>query len=614
MIFNSLGPFLMQPSSTSMGFWFAFDPAAPLTGLPKIEVDIILNDKSVARAEILKRQDTGPYHIYTGVITGLTADTEYHYQVSFNSINFIPEGLVNADLTFRTLTVDSASDFVLMSCHGVEQWEKNHRGKSDRTWTMWTKLSHFLKVSPEIRMGILGGDQIYTDKTFNRRLIYWMRRMKFETIQDSFWAVYYKHWSHAEYRKVLARLPTFLMWDDHDIIDGWGTRSESRDWLLKNRWQKYGVHAEKAFYSFQSCRNDGRLSHLTHTFFFKQGRTAFLGMDLRTERDGTKGVMLSAEHKQQIEDKITKYEDEIDQCYILSPVTVTRMGDKMESFLGIVSNALWKILSPFGYQRSVVRVAIWFLLFLTSHVLSQHEIGETWIKTVSYQGSWVAAGLAAIGLAIMYGSKSASHGSFTYKALRWIGLIPIAAFFVALIWIGVPGERFTYRSFPQVIATIAAGFLYIVAVLEALGLIDEISSMRDDLKDTWSAKENVKELQWLANVLKRMSHKKIKATILSGDIHTAGMSRIYASETSATTDVVTQIVSSPITYPPMPSMVEKLTSGFEIEQLPKRSPVIRAQNIFYCCDRNFVVISTRESHSAARFIFESYIDEVKILF
>jgi len=492
MIRESLGPFLMQPGSTQMGFWFAFDPASAPAELPKIEVIVFTNGKSVARAAIPKRDDTGPYPIYTGVITGLEADTEYLYQVEFNSISFLPRGLVASDLTFRTLAEDSAGDFVLMSCHGVERWEADHKGKSDRTWAMWTKLHTLLQSSPAIRFGILGGDQVYMDQMFNRRLIYWMRRLRFDEIQDRFWCVYYRHWSHPEYRKVLARLPTFLMWDDHDIVDGWGTRSEKDNWLLKARWRTYGVRAEEAFYAFQSCRNPGRLSNLTHTFLFKHARTALLGMDLRKERDYKKGIMLSAEHKRQIEGAIEQRQGEIDHCYLLSPVTVARMGDKMESFLGIVSNGLWKALSPFGYQRSVVRVGIWFALFLGCHFLSQRELRESWIQTVSYLGSWIAGALAALGLAFMYASKSAGKGSVGSKLLYWLGAIPVASFFVLLIWIGVPGERFLIRSFPQVLATLAAAFFYGVAILEALGLIDQISSMRDDLKIAGAPKPTLK--------------------------------------------------------------------------------------------------------------------------
>ena len=44
--------------------------------------------------------------------------------------------------------------------------------------------------------------------------------------------MYRYHWSFTEFRQVLATYPHLMMWDDHEIRDGWG--SEDADWSVGN--------------------------------------------------------------------------------------------------------------------------------------------------------------------------------------------------------------------------------------------------------------------------------------------------------------------------------------------------------------------------------------------
>ena len=41
--------------------------------------------------------------------------------------------------------------------------------------------------------------------------------------------LYCKQWGRPEVARLLARIPSAMMWDDHDIFDGWGSYPESPD-------------------------------------------------------------------------------------------------------------------------------------------------------------------------------------------------------------------------------------------------------------------------------------------------------------------------------------------------------------------------------------------------
>jgi len=86
---------------------------------------------------------------------------------------------------------------------------------------------------------IMGGDQIYADAIFNQKqpLYAWSQKpLKAQlsapvsdTLRqriDSFYLdTYLRSWTQsAALRYCLASIPSIMMWDDHDIIDGWGSQ------------------------------------------------------------------------------------------------------------------------------------------------------------------------------------------------------------------------------------------------------------------------------------------------------------------------------------------------------------------------------------------------------
>ena len=78
-------------------------------------------------------------------------------------------------------------------------------------------------MSEESRFAILAGDQIYADA----REAELLKEQDLRKRQELYLGVYQKFWDNIYYRKVLCSLPAYLMWDDHEITDGWGSREDS---------------------------------------------------------------------------------------------------------------------------------------------------------------------------------------------------------------------------------------------------------------------------------------------------------------------------------------------------------------------------------------------------
>lgn len=86
---------------------------------------------------------------------------------------------------------------------------------------------------------LMGGDQVYSDAMWNkkycRNLAAWVelpwdkRKSRSFTldmqkeVERFFEELYLSRWAQPEIRNAMASIPSVMMWDDHDIFDGWGS-------------------------------------------------------------------------------------------------------------------------------------------------------------------------------------------------------------------------------------------------------------------------------------------------------------------------------------------------------------------------------------------------------
>ncbi len=136
--------------------------------------------------------------------------------------------------TFQVPGSSESPRMAYASCNGFSDPKlmKQVQNKNER----WQHMASLHARQP-YHLLLLGGDQIYSDDMWKtvRALEQWtdldrgarykaaftaeMRRQ----VDNHFADLYVKRWSQPEPQAMLQSIPTIMMWDDHDIMDGWGS-------------------------------------------------------------------------------------------------------------------------------------------------------------------------------------------------------------------------------------------------------------------------------------------------------------------------------------------------------------------------------------------------------
>ncbi len=237
------------------------------------------------------------------LVTGLQPDLRYRYRV-VRAGRFVR----GANGSFRTLPPPSSMTnllFCAISCNGAEQ---------DGAWQ---KFSEFVERS-QPSFVVMMGDQVYLDEdapnVFQQHF-----HSDSATRRRAMAEMYRVNWSRDSVRQVLANVPTYMVWDDHDIRDGWGSLAPDspimaakhpRGVPIFRACTAYFEDARDVYWHFQGCRNPlpgdyhdpltgqpdpafpnyigGPLPHglrLGMPFVFRCGRLMVLMLDSRGERD-----------------------------------------------------------------------------------------------------------------------------------------------------------------------------------------------------------------------------------------------------------------------------------------------------------------------------------------
>lgn len=371
---NTLGPFLCKPTEKSMGFWMAFKNHP---NIETIEIDILNDGISVNTFKLA--QESNVFNSWIGSTTlPLTPNTQYTYSVKIDGINYEPSWV--EDFKFKTLSDDPNAEVTLisMSCHGVEAWNKKHNAKD--AFAMWEKI--YLEIeNGKVQLAVLGGDQVYMDDTFEDRMKVYSKLPVTERIK-MIRKVYFMYWGDEKYQRVFARVAAVLMWDDHDLNDGFGSRLDSfKGDELNDNWTLFKKDLTTAFWAFQACRNpndaqfnleniktisptiDESYTPLSnYTFKFETAQFSFIGLDLRSERNVRKEQLISDTSREKIHSLIKDSEDK--PLLILSPVTFTRISGSIEEILGQFANLMWQYTHLIGYGKSKWKSIYWLFAFV----------------------------------------------------------------------------------------------------------------------------------------------------------------------------------------------------------------------------------------------------------
>lgn len=466
------------------------------------------------------------------------------------------------------------------------------------------------------------------------------------------------------------------MWDDHDLIDGFGSRVQqfNSSGEEDGNWTAYRQELTRAFWELQACKNHSYSSRPEANFTISKSLNGitFHALDLRSERNAEIRRLLGDETKARLE-KSVQEGDRLQ--FFVSPVTFFRMEEETEGKLGEFASFLWtntrwieKVWSALvGAVEKLVPLpkfivdldllfkafgwgVVFLFLYLSVHTVS--EVSAALAPAVSLLSisllaltflwrpsrrdlhiqtslSWMAFAAAVfflgtvtyllwglehpvkltlqtmeasfanlhqhydvlIGASLLFSLGYLAHLSKdAWRTTFRILTLPTAAFlFLLLLRQGIPPDELSWTHLVSGIAWSVSVIYLTVAFLEASGILNELAGLDDDVKDGWSSIQNEKEMEWFFSCLLNRSGE-FSPFVLSGDIHTGGVSVLRASRGEKTL-TIPQIVSSPITYDPMPDVVEQFTTSksFRTRELKVR---LEAYNLFYRSRRNFAIVET----------------------
>jgi hypothetical protein len=237
-------------------------------------------------------------------VTGLRPDLRYRYRV-VRASRFVPD----ARGSVRTMPPPASMTnllFCAISCNGAEELGA------------WERFAEFVERS-QPSFVVMMGDQVYMDEDepdiFARHF-----NSDPATRRKAMAEKYRLNWSRDAVQRVFANVPTYMVWDDHDIRDGWGSLASdsptmaalhARGAKIFRKSNAFFEDARDVYWHFQGCRNPlpgdhrdplvparldpafpnyiggplPRGQRLGMPFVFRCGRLMVLVLDSRGERD-----------------------------------------------------------------------------------------------------------------------------------------------------------------------------------------------------------------------------------------------------------------------------------------------------------------------------------------
>ena len=222
----------------------------------------IFIDKEEIKAEKIGILKSGNFYRAEFEIKQSKKSKTITYNILNNNTNSNTTDAFNRDSwSFYVPSSTEKPKFAYASCNGFST--PDLLAKTDAPYLLWDKLIEQHGNEP-FSILIMGGDQVYADELWSKvkELEEWSRLNMNDKIKrkatkamirnlDTFYeSLYIKKWSDEQMSLCLASIPTVMMWDDHDIFDGWG--SYPQELLDCDVYQNIFKTAKKYFEIFQN--------------------------------------------------------------------------------------------------------------------------------------------------------------------------------------------------------------------------------------------------------------------------------------------------------------------------------------------------------------------------
>ena len=228
-------------------------------------------------------------------------------------------------------TGDIDFSFGLISCHKAFQSNPAH----DSRLRMWEDLGKRL-TEFEGKFLLQVGDQVYCDapdcNAWEKCHTTTSHPERLKYFRD----VYFDSWGYKEVQAVTSQFPQFMIWDDHEVTDGWG----ANDFHFTPESQSIFAVAKMAYIEFQDAHNPDPFIRGEFYYAFHYGNAAFFVLDARGHRNVTTDTLLGDTQWEQFEKWIQSPAIQAAKVlFIISSVPVFHLSRDFWSLGKIVNDA-----------------------------------------------------------------------------------------------------------------------------------------------------------------------------------------------------------------------------------------------------------------------------------
>jgi hypothetical protein len=279
--------------------------------------------------------DVREFRTAIATVTGLQPDIRYNYSVMCRG-RVVP----GTRASFRTMPARGSMANILFCAISCS------KHVNDGAWHDFAKFVKDAKPHFILMMG----DQIYADEdTPNVFSEHFQSRP--EPRREALANKHKLTWGRDVVREVLANFPSYMMWDDHDIRDGWGSVASDSPTLLARyprgrtiyeRHNAYFEDCRDVYWHFQACHNplfvpDEKPPNIvtgpppTGTrrampFAFRCGRLVIVMLDSRGARDIFRDPqqlpILGHEQWGYLHDVVESLDPEVEAIAIVTPTPI----------------------------------------------------------------------------------------------------------------------------------------------------------------------------------------------------------------------------------------------------------------------------------------------------
>lgn len=147
--------------------------------------------------------------------------------------------------TFYVPGADEKPRLLYASCNGFSS--PDLMTKTERPYILWGKIRKFQQaemakvgtddIPAPYSLMLLGGDQLYADDLWtqvpllnkwsherhSKKIATRASQTLLDQLERFYDGLYQSRWNKPDMSLMLATIPSIMMWDDHDIFDGWGS-------------------------------------------------------------------------------------------------------------------------------------------------------------------------------------------------------------------------------------------------------------------------------------------------------------------------------------------------------------------------------------------------------